>query len=122
VIFGEYLVRQKVIRSEDLERALELQKTDRVPLGQLALQSKLIDNKQLFRILSYQRKPENRIKNFGRLAVEMGYLEPGQVEALLERQTHTNRLLGEILVSLGMVSQIDLIKELKRFRSHNPKG
>ena len=103
----------------DLERALELQKTDRVPLGQLALQNGLIDNKQLFRILSRQRKPEEMNKTFGKLAVEMEYLSQEQVETLLERQTHTNRLLGEILVSLGSVSQKALIKALKKFRSEN---
>lgn len=119
MIFGEYLVEQKIIREEDLGRALEIQKTDRVPLGQLALQNRLIDNKQLFRILSRQRRPEEKDKNFGQLAVEMGYLGQDQVEDLLERQTHTNRLLGEILVSEGWVTQVDLIKALKKFRSEN---
>ena len=122
MIFGEYLVEQNIIRSEDLVRALELQKTDRIPLGQLALQEKLIDNKQLFRVLSRQRKPEDRDKTFGKLAVEMEYLNQEQVEELLEQQTHTTRLLGEILVSQGSVSQKDLIKALKKFRSENKKN
>ena len=74
MIFGEYLVEQSIIRPEDLARALELQKTDRVPPGQLALQKGLIENKQLFRILSRQRKPEEKDKTFGKLAVEMEYL------------------------------------------------
>lgn len=119
MIFGEYLVEQNIIRGEDLARALEIQKTDRVPLGQLALQKGLIDNKQLFRILSRQRKPEEKNKNFGKLAEEMEYLDQDQIETLLERQTHTNRLLGEILVTQGLVSQMDLIKALKKFRSQN---
>ena len=113
---------QNIIRQEDLDRALELQKTDRIPLGQLAMQKGLIDNKQLFRILSRQRKPEEREKTFGKLAVEMEYLSQEQVETLLERQTHTNRLLGEILVSQGLVSQVELIKALKKFRSQNKKN
>ena len=53
--FGEYLVGRNIIREQDRVRALEIQKTDQVALGQLALQSGLIDNKQLFRILSRQR-------------------------------------------------------------------
>ena len=122
MIFGEYLVQKNIIRQEDLDRALEIQKTDRVPLGQLAMQEGLIDNKQLFRILSRQRKPGEKEKSFGKLAVEMKYLSQGQVETLLERQTHTNRLLGEILVSQGLVSQVDLIKALKNFRSENKKN
>lgn len=119
MIFGEYLVVQNIIREKDLARALELQKTDRVPLGQLAMQQGLIDNKQLFRILSRQRKPEDKDKNFGKLATEMGFLTQDQIETLLERQTHTNRLLGEILVSQGLVSQMELIKALKKFRSQS---
>ncbi len=121
MIFGEYLVEQSIIRQEDLDRALEIQKTDRVPLGQLAMQKGLINNKQLFRILSRQRKPDEKSKSFGKLAVEMEYLDQGQVETLLERQTHTNRLLGEILVSQGLVSQMELIKALKKFRSQDKK-
>ena len=121
MIFGEYLVEQNIIREKDLARALEIQKTDRVPLGQLAMQKGSIDNKQLFRILSRQRKPEEKNKSFGKLAVAMEYLSQEQVEMLLERQTHTNRLLGEILVSQGWVSQVDLIKALRKFRSENKK-
>lgn len=120
--FGEYLVGQNIIREQDRVRALEIQKTDQVALGQLALQSGLIDNKQLFRILSRQRKPDEKEKTFGRLAVEMQYLNLEQVETLLERQTHTNRLLGEILVSQGVVPQMELIKALKLFRSQNKKN
>ena len=120
--FGEYLVRENLISEKDLQQALEIQKTDQVALGQLALQNGMIDTKQLYRILSRQRKPEAEGKNFGRLAIEMSYLTPGQVEFLLEQQTHTNRLLGEILVSLGRVSQVDLIKALKRFRSETRKN
>ncbi len=120
--FGEYLIEQSIIREPDLVRALESQKTDKVALGQLALQSGLIDNKQLFRILSRQRKPDEKEKSFGRLAVEMQYLNPEQVETLLERQTHTNRLLGEILVSQGVVPRMELIKALKHFRSQNKKN
>ena len=122
MIFGEYLVEQNIIRQKDLSRALEIQKTDRVPLGQLAMQKGLIDNKQLFRILSRQRRPEEKDKSFGKLAVEMEYLSREQVEMLLERQTHTNRLLGEILVSQGLVSQMELIKALKKFRAQNKKN
>ena len=83
MVFGEYLVEQNIIGKKDLARALEIQKTDRVPLGQLALQKGLIDNKQLFRILSRQRKPEEKNKSFGKLAVEMKYLNQEQIETLL---------------------------------------
>ncbi len=117
--FGTYLVQENIIQKKDLERALSIQKTDRIPLGQLALQEMLIDNKKLFRILSRQRKPEDKHKNFGSLAIEMGYLNQDQVDTLLEQQTHTNRLLGEILVSLNLVPQMSLIKALKKFRSEN---
>ena len=118
---GEYLVAQNIIQGRGLGRAQEIQKTDRVPLGQLAMQEGLIDNKQLFRILSRQRKLGHKHKNFEKLAVAMGYLSQDQVETLLEQQTHTNRLLGEILVSLRLVSQMNLIKDLKKFRSQNKK-
>lgn len=120
--FGEYLVQHDVIQEKDLESALALQKIDRVPLGQLALQKGLINNKQLFRILSRQRRPEDRGKNFGTLAIDMEYMSQEQVDHLLEQQTHTNRLLGEILVSQGLVSQMKLIKALKKFRALSQRG
>ena len=43
--FGEYLVGKNIIQERDLDRALSIHKTDRVPLGQLALQKGSIDNK-----------------------------------------------------------------------------
>lgn len=118
---GEFLVQESIIQVTDLDHALAIQKTDRVPLGQLALQEGLIENKHLFRILSRQRRPEDRNKNFGTLAIAMGYLDREQVDSLLEQQTHTNRLLGEILVSLGLVPQMKLIKTLKKLRAQNKK-
>ncbi len=117
--FGDYLVRQSIIREKDLTRTLEMQKTDRIPLGQLALQEGLIDNKALFRILSRQRKVEGRNQTFGQLAIQLGYLSQEQVNELLKMQSQTNRLLGELLVSQGLVSQVEMIKALKRFRAVN---
>ncbi len=117
--FGDYLVRQSIIRENDLTRTLEMQKIDRIPLGQLALQKGLIDNKALFRILSRQRKVEGRNQTFGQLAIQLGYLSQEQVNDLLKMQTQTNRLLGELLVSQGFVSQVEMIKALKKFRAAN---
>jgi len=117
--FGDYLVRQSIIREKDLTRTLEMQKTDRIPLGQLALQKGSIDNKALFRILSRQRKVEGRNQTFGQLAIQLGYLSQEQVNDLLKMQTQTNRLLGELLVSQGFVSQVEMIKALKKFRAAN---
>ncbi len=117
--FGDYLVRQSIIREKDLTRTLEMQKTDRIPLGQLALQKGLIDNKALFRILSRQRKVEGRNQTFGQLAIQLGYLSQEQVNELLKMQTQTNRLLGELLVSQELVSQVEMIKALKKFRAVN---
>jgi len=117
--FGDYLVRQSIIRENDLTRTLEMQKIDRIPLGQLALQKGLIDNKALFRILSRQRKVEDRNQTFGQLAIQLGYLSQEQVNDLLKMQTQTNRLLGELLVSQGFVSQVEMIKALKKFRAAN---
>ena len=45
-----------------------------------------------------------------------------QIETLLEQQTYTNRLFGEILTTQGLVSQMELIKALKKFRSQNKKN
>jgi hypothetical protein len=119
VNFGDYLVELNIIQEQDLVRALEIQKTDKVPLGQLALQQGLIDNKALFRILSLQRKDGGRNQTFGQLAIQLGYLTEEQISELLEKQIHTNRLLGELLVSQGFVSQVGMIKALKKFRAAN---
>jgi len=43
VNFGEYRVGKNIIQERGLDRALSIQKTDRVPLGQLALQKGSID-------------------------------------------------------------------------------
>ena len=76
----------------------------------------------MFRIRSRQSKPDEKEKSYGWLALETQYLNPEQVETLLERHTHTKRLLGAILVSQGVVPQMELIKALKHFRSQNKKN
>ncbi len=117
--FGDYLVRQSIIREKDLTQTLEMQKIDRIPLGQLALQKGLIESKTLFRILSRQRKEEGRNQTFGQLAIQLGYLTEEQISELLKMQIQTNRLLGELLVAQEFVSQVEMIKALKKFRAAN---
>ena len=117
MFFGEYLVKEKIIRAEELQQALEGQKRNTIPLGQLAVQEGLIRSKDLFRILSAQRKETRAGRSFGKLAVEMGYLSQDQIEELLVLQTQTNELLGESLVSLGFLDRSRLIQSLRAYRA-----
>jgi len=100
-----------------LLQALDAQKAKRIPLGQLAVKEGFLEAKQLFKILTTQRKQGNEGGNFGTVAVQMGFMTPEKIEQLVKIQTETNELLGDILVEQGSLTRGDLLQALKEFRA-----
>ena len=118
---GDYLVQKGMITNEDLEKALYEQKKNRIPLGQLAVQSEMITPQEMFRLLSSQRKEGKDAPSFGRLAIQLEILSEEDIESLLKLQTHSADLLGDVLVSNGALTKIKLFQSLKEFRQLNKK-
>lgn len=77
---GELLVAQRIITAEQLEKNLANQ---RIMLGNVLIQKKLITWKQLHRVLP---KHSETKRCLGQLLVEAGYISGGQLESALEEQ------------------------------------
>lgn len=82
-IFGNYLVKKKIITEDEyLTIRFDIDRT-RVKLGLIAVSEKLMTNEQADEINQKQQKFD---KKFGDIAVSMGYLTEVQVERLLTLQ------------------------------------
>lgn len=99
--FGNYLLEKKIIRPEELRQVLEEQKSVKVKLGVLAIDSGYMNAAQVDRIHKLQTVKDRK---FGELALEEGYLTPGQIDGLLLAQKRSNVLLGQILIEKGLFS------------------
>lgn len=114
-LFGEFLVDKGLVDEETLVIALDQQRQVNSPLGQVALKCGIINKKELFRILTEQRKPESRDKSFGLIALELDILTVEEVDSLVARQSESNLMLGEILVDEGALSRNQLEQSLQEF-------
>ncbi len=115
MLFGEYLVKKGLVDEETLVIALDQQRQQNSPLGQIALKTGLINKKELFQILTEQRKPDSKEKSFGLIALELEILTTEQVDGLVASQSESNFLLGEILVEDGVLSKNQLSQCLHEF-------
>ena len=119
MILGEYLIEKGIITKEDLDNALYEQKKNRIPLGQLALQTDMITPQEMFRLLSGQRKRGQDAPSFGQLAIELDILTKKDIDSLLKLQFQSGELLGDVLVSIGVLSKSELFQALRKFRQIN---
>lgn len=115
MLFGEYLVKKGLVDEETLVIALDQQRQQKRPLGQIALKTGLINKKELFQILTEQRRPDSKEKSFGLIALELEILTMEQVDGLVASQSESNFLLGEILVDDGVISKNQLSQCLHEF-------
>ena len=82
-IFGNYLVRKKIITEDEyISIKMQLDKT-RVKLGLIAVSERLMTEEQADEV---NRKQQMMDRKFGDIAVSLGYLTPIQVERLLALQ------------------------------------
>ena len=90
-IFGNYLVRKKIISEDEFVRIkMTLYKT-RVKLGLIAVSEGLITEKQADEV---NRKQQVMDRKFGDIAISLGYLTPVQVERLLALQGNQKRTVA----------------------------
>lgn len=101
--FGELLLEGDYITGTQLEEALEIQEDSHKFIGELVLERGLISVEDRDNIL---QSPEylTYSKKFGEMLLEGNYLNPRQLNEILEVQAQSRSFLGEILVGLGYIS------------------
>ena len=120
-MFGEFLLGQGLVKEEELVSALDEQQQNKMPMGQMAVQKGFLDSKALFKVLTEQRKKVRDANDFGKLALEMGFLNQGQVDELIESQNTTNELLGNLLVAKGVLPREKLVQVLRDYNKASNK-
>ena len=86
-------------------------KQQKIKLGELLLQEKLVTPEQLDQVLAFQ-KSQQSYKPLGELCVEMKFISPFQLNRVLNRNKKRIRL-GDLLINLNLISANQLETALK---------
>jgi hypothetical protein len=112
--FGLYLKKKGVISAEQLVAAAEIQLSSLTRIGQLALEESILSPRDIFDVLRAQGELPNQ--RFGDIAIEMGLMTRDDLMRLLMIQTDRRRPIGEILVSQGVLTRVQLSQEMGEYR------
>ncbi len=112
MLFGQYLLKQGLIKPGDTINARVMQLRNNRKIGDIAKGRGWLTDKEIDRILIIQ---EETLDKFGEIAVKEGVLTEAQIEELLQLQKDSYLFFGEALVQLGVISEEDMKKHLKLF-------
>jgi aspartate ammonia-lyase len=108
--FGDFLINEKLVTQEQLNRALDYQRDYNRPMGIFAQKLGFISRKDNVRILLEHIKTGKR---YGDIAVEKGFMTQEQIRKVLEAQSRDSVMLGKILVQNGALTKSQLLQALK---------
>jgi hypothetical protein len=113
--FGLYLVKHRVITSEDFVKAIEYQLASRPLLGALAIEMGTLSVNEVFQVLRTQA--DDPTEMFGELAVNASMLTEDELSDLLYRQASRAQPIASIVVALGLVSAEDVQQHFIDYRA-----
>ncbi len=106
---GEILEEQGLVSSEELKKALILQKKHRnIPLGQILIKLGILSKEKLEDVMGNFVENQSK-KRVGEILLEQNYITEEQLHSALEEQRKTGGRIGEILLEKGFVKENDLI-------------
>lgn len=111
--FGNYLLKKKILKPEELRLVLEELKAVKTKLGVLAIDSGYLNALQV-NLLHKLQSVEDR--KFGELGVEAGFLTEDQLKELLQIQQKSNILLGQVLIDKGFFTYEKYEEVLLQYR------
>jgi CheY-specific phosphatase CheX len=111
--FGQFLLENGVINSQQLLAAITYQDKMNLKFGETAIRLDLLDKARLEKILALQRKQD--IKT-GEAAVKLGFLTASQVDQILRAQKNSHVMIGEALVKSGALTEAELSEQLQAFK------
>jgi curved DNA-binding protein CbpA len=115
LMLGQYLYYTGRISWRMLIEAISWQRTLRPCIGQIAMQSGMLSQRDVVKILT-ERRIEER---FGECAVRIGYITPIEQTTLVSRQSKQQRRIGEYFVNQKLLSEDELASLIDRHRMHN---
>ncbi|MFN3151286.1 hypothetical protein [Bremerella sp.] len=117
--FGLYLLRKEIISGPQFIQAVSRQLETRPQIGSLAIETRRLTMRDVFRILSLQSVTND---SFGQLAIQLGILTEIDIRELLAIQIERTTPLAQVLVDIGAIEPYQLQAELQLFRSAMSEG
>jgi hypothetical protein len=114
--FGQFLLNQQLITSNELERALNAQKNTRVKLGVLAINRGFMTAEQVETVHQAQTRMDKR---FGEIAVELGFIEEAVINELLSAQPSAHLALGQALIDHEIMRYETFSSALFKYKQEN---
>ena len=112
--FGQFLIGHGIVTSDALLDAINLQDTNNLKLGEMAVEMGLITPAGIQRAHNAQMSKDMKL---GDLLVEMGFLTLVQLNDVITRQKNTHLYIGEALVQVGALTSDELQKHLEAFKT-----
>ena len=113
---GEMLVESGMVGPQSLRRGVDAQAANRnVPLGQVLVEQGEVESSSVDTAMALQSRRKLRL---GQILIEAGLATEEAVErALVEQKQRKGKRIGEVLVEMGIVREIDLAITLgKKFQ------
>lgn len=111
--FGQHLLANNVVTADQLRSVIELQETQNLRLGEIAINQGYLAEADAKRVNDMQQQKDLR---FGGAAIELGLLTGEQVDELVARQRANHRYLGDVVVELGFASRDIVEAELAAYQ------
>ena len=111
--FGRFLISRNVVNVEMVRKAINLQKSKAILIGELAIQEGILSIDQVFNILEKRLEEQ---KFFCQIAVELGYMTKTNANNLLKLQKKRLPPLGDILLKIKAIGHDELERELRFFK------
>lgn len=113
--FGMYSYYQGQVTYQQLIEALVWQRRQRPTLGVIAQKWGWLSEAKVAQILAHR----GHAARFGKKAIELGYLKPHQVEALLQHQRSLQTRIGQYFIEKGLLTEEDADLISTKLKSHN---
>ena len=111
-MFSYYLGR---VSYRQLIEALVWQRRQRPTLGVIAQKWGWLSDAKVAKIMGHR----GHSLRFGKKAVELGYLKPHQVEALLHYQRSLQQRIGQYFIDKGLLTQAEADQVSQSLKTHN---
>ena len=110
---GAMLVRDGKVNPTQLDQGLtEQRQVSRIPIGQILIQNRTVNEAQLEQASALQKRKGTRI---GEVLIEAGLATAQDIErALVEQRRGGGKRIGQILVDLKLVSEVDMSMTLAK--------
>ncbi|MCG6553973.1 MAG: hypothetical protein L7F77_16750, partial [Candidatus Magnetominusculus sp. LBB02] len=112
LFFGNFLLKKKLIREEDILYALKYQSEKTPSFIETAVDMRVLDMKKVYEVLTIQA---NTDLSFEETALEKGYLTDSQIKEVIAEREQAMPHIGEILVKMGAISESVMAAELDAF-------